>query len=252
MADPTELPPIINTAPPLNPRPGIGGSDSDVSSPVPQTNSNSITGTPGTGGTISIGTYHGYPIPEPHRVWKFDVFLPNLVPKDRMPIVQSIEPSFDNTSVDQHPIGGRHHFAANFFDATELQLLFYDDENQNPIEFIYAWKKLIRNYNDAGIDDGTYRYPGGSGGYFRDIDVYLMNMKNKATYNISYRDCFPTQMAPLRLDYEPSARTVIAQHFAVNRITTLKMITQASAANPVQGPPAGAALNLANVQALRL
>lgn len=246
----TELPPITVEAPR---GPGVTGTDTDTTgTPRAPPTVESITGTPGTGGLKGIGTYHGYPIPDPHQVWKFDVFLPPLVEPRRMPIVQSIEPGFDNTSPESHGIGGRHQFGAAFFDATELRILFYDDENHLPLEYIYAWKKLMRNYNDAGIDDGTYKYPKGNTGYFRDIDVYLYDMKNQPRYNITYKNCFPTVMAPLRLDYEPSHRTVIAQAFAVNRITTLKMGAQSTSANPSPIGPAGASFNLTNVQRLSI
>jgi hypothetical protein len=179
--------------------------------------------------------------------------LPKLtgISDDKMPIVQQIEAGFDNVvSPESHPIGGRHHFSAGFFDATALQLLFYDDEYQNPIEYIYAWKKLMRNYNNQGIDDGTYKYPGGPGGYLRDINVWLQNMKNEDTYRIVYKGCFPVQMAPLRLDYEPSARSVISQTFAVNRIITLEQGRVTSTANPSPAAQSGAALR--NIQALQL
>jgi hypothetical protein len=162
------------------------------------------------------------------------------------PIVQAIEPGFDNTSSEHFPIGGRHHFTANFFDASELSLMFYDDINHTPIEYIYAWKKLIRNYNDnTGIDDGTYSYPTK---YFRDISVFLTDMQNNNRYNLIYKDCFPTAMHPIRLDYGPSERTVIAQSFAVNRIVTKKSGAQASTANPSRITPAGAALRLQQLQ----
>ena len=213
----------------------------------------SVTGTPGTGGFKSIGSYHGFPVPDPHQVWRFNVYLPPLVSQQKMPIVQAIDPGFDNTSQEAYPIGGRHHFSANFFDATELHLQFYDDENQSPIEYIYAWKKLIRNYNpDTGLDDGTYNYPHGTNGYFQDISVYLLDAKNESRYKIIYRDCFPTVMSPIRLDYGPSARTVIAQSFAVNRVLTLVLGTQKSTANPTPAAPTGAAFNLRNVQTLQV
>jgi hypothetical protein len=251
----TELPPITVEAPPVGP--GVSGSDTDVSFPVPRTppTASSITGTPGTGGSITFGTYHGQPIPEPHRVYKFDVRLPTVDNYfEALPIVQSISPGFDNTGFDQHPIGGRHHFTAHFFQVTNLQLLFYDDEVHTPIEYIYAWKKMIRNYDqNTGMDDGTYKYPEGTNGYLRDINVFLLNMQNEKKYNIIYSKCFPTEMAPLRLDYEPSARTVISQTFAVNRIITKKVVgSQSSTATPSAITPAGAAINPLNVQALRL
>jgi hypothetical protein len=232
--------------------PGIGGTDVDVSTPVPQTTPTSITGTPGTGGKITFGTYHGLPVPEPHRVWRFDIALPAIQGVAK-PIVQSLEPGFDNISSEHHPIGGRHHFEAGFFDASELRLLFYGDENQTPLEYILAWKKLIRNYNaDTGLDDGTYKYSDGHDGYFKDIVVTLQNMKNEDKYKITYKKCFPTVTAPLRLDYEPSARTVVAQSFAVNRIITVKVGSQSTTANPAAITPAGASFNLLAIPRLQL
>lgn len=243
----TELPPITVEAPR---GPGVTGTDTDASG-IPQTppTAQSVTGTPGTDGLISWGTYHGQPIPEPHRIWKFDVTLPNFTGV-RTPIVQSIESGFDNTSPEQYPIGGRHHINANFFDATPLSLLFYNDENQTPIEYILAWKKLIRNYDpNTGLDDGTYNYPEGTNGYFKPIIVLLQNVKSQVVYRITYDKCFPIQMHPMRLDYEPSGRTVIAQTFAVNRIITRK--DQSSAQGPAI-PKVGAALNLVNIQRLQV
>jgi hypothetical protein len=203
----------------------------------------SVTGTPGTGGLKTIGTWGGVPVPDPHQVWKFTVYLPPM--GVATPIVQSLEPGFDNTSPENFPIGGRHHFTANFFDASELSLVFYDDINHTPIEYIYAWKKLIRTYNSDGIDDGTYNYPDH---YFRDISVFLTDMQNNNRYNLIYKDCFPTAMHPIRLDYGPSERTVIAQSFAVNRVITKKSGAPASTANPSRITPAGAAFNLQQLQ----
>ena len=233
----------------------IVGLDAEVSTPTPQrpspTLAENITGTPGTGGQKTFGTYRGKPIPEPHRVWKFDVTLPNFSGVDT-PIVQRIEPGFDNTSPEAYPIGGRHHFSANFFDATELHVLFYGDEKQTPIDYIFAWKKLIRNYNaNTGLDDGTYNYPEGVNGYFRPIDVLLQNVKSQTVYKITYMNCFPAAMAPLRLDYEPSQRTVIAQTFIVNRVVTQSIGQGGTTANPTIAP-AGAAFNLTNVQRLQV
>jgi hypothetical protein len=229
----------------------ITGTDVDVSTPVPASTANSITGTPGTGGRITYGTYKGKPVPDPHQVWKFDVDLPPIPGIQTNPIVQQIEPGFDHTAPEQHPIGGRHFFIADFFDATELRLIFYDDMNHTPIEYIYAWKKLMRNYNsDTDIDDGTYKYPLGTNGYFQDIRVHLLDMQNKERYLLTYKWCFPTQMQPLRLDYEPSQRTVIAQSFAVNRIITKKISNQSSTANPSPISPAGAAIR--NIPTLQI
>jgi hypothetical protein len=85
----------------------IAATDIVVSTPTPQKpppTMESITGTPGTDGSKTFGTYRGQPIPEPHRIWKFDVDLPKIRnPSDPSrdvptPIVQSIEPGFDNTS----------------------------------------------------------------------------------------------------------------------------------------------------------
>jgi hypothetical protein len=230
----------------------IVGSDVEIPTPTPQAlTAESITGTPGTGGQKTFGTYGGNPIPEPHRVWKFTVTLPPFSGVG-IPIVQSIEPGFDNTSPEAYPIGGRHHFAANFFDATELRILFYGDEMQTPIDYIFAWKRLIRNYNtNTGLDDGTYNYPEGTNGYFRNIVVNLQNVKSQNMYMITYMNCFPTVMAPLRLDYEPSARTVIAQSFVVNRILTQNVSQGGTTANPTI-VPAGASFNVTNIQSLQV
>ena len=245
------------------PMPNIAGSDLIVPNPTPTPQprfANSFTGTPGTDGIITNYTFNGAPVPEPHRVWKFTVQLPKWPTLDTntvMPIVQSIEPGFDNTSPDNHPIGGRHHFIADFFDATELRLLFYGDEMMSPIEYILAWKKLIRNYNnDTGLDDGTYNYPEGPNGYLQKIVVKLQSYGNQNVYEIDYLDCFPTVMAPLRLDYEPSGRTAIAQSFAVNRVVT-KKLTTGSDPNLIKAQqsritPAGAAFRFNNIQRLGL
>ena len=242
----------------------VAVSDVQVSTPTPGRapviTTESITGTPGTGGQKAYGTYHGDPVPQPHLVWRFDVFLPNISATDnngntitsKRPIVQSIEPGFDNTGPEGHSIGGRHHFGATFFDATELRMLFYDDEDHTPLQYILAWKRLMRNFNDDGTDDGTYKYPEGENGYFQDIDVYLLDLKNTRRYNIRYKKCFPTVTAPLRLDYEPSGRTVIAQSFAVNRIVQIKMGGGGTTANPTPITPAGAAFSPGNLQRISL
>jgi hypothetical protein len=249
----------------LLPMPNIAASDVIVPTPTPTPPprfANNFSGTPGTDGIITNYTFNGAPVPEPHRIWKFKVQLPKWPTLDSsvvMPIVQSIEPGFDNTSPVVHPIGGRHHFQADFFDATELRLLFYGDEGMSPIEYILAWKKLIRNYNsDTGLDDGTYNYPEGQNGYLQKIVVTLQSYGNQDIYQITYKDCFPTTMAPLRLDYEPSGRTAIAQSFAVNRIVTQKL-TGTSTSNPNflkaqqnRITPGGAAFRLNNIQRLGL
>jgi hypothetical protein len=224
----------------------VVGVDVEVPIPTPRgATVESLTGTPGTGGVKTIGTFNDAPVPDPHQVWKFTVNLPSMSGVAK-PIVQSLEPGFDNTSPENFPIGGRHHFTANFFDASELHLVFYDDINHTPIDYIYAWKKLMRNYdNNTGIDDGTYSY---SINYYKDISVFLTDMQNNNRYQLIYKDCFPTAMHPIRLDYGPSERTVIAQSFAVNRIITKSISAQASTANPSRIAPAGAAFRLQVLQ----
>jgi hypothetical protein len=244
----------------LIPMPNVAASDVIVATPTPTpspTFANNFSGTPGTDGIITNYTFNGEPVPEPHRVWKFNVQLPKFGAV-RVPIVQSIEPGFDNTAPDNHPIGGRHHFQADFFDATELRMLFYGDEAMTPIDYILAWKKKIRNYNiNTGLDDGTYNYPEGTDGYLQDITVILQSYGNETTYRIVYQKCFPTVMAPLRLDYEPSGRTAIAQSFAVNRVVTNSATEEGASSNLVKAQqrrivPGGAAFKFNNIQRLSL
>jgi len=185
-----------------------------------------FTGTPGTGGTITVGVYHGLIVPEPHRVFKWDVFLPEIGGVTR-PIVQAVNPIFDNTKPDPHPIGGRHMNIADWFDTTdnELTLVMYNDAYTSrtgsfvactPLEYILAWKKLIRPYGElSGIDDGTYNYPIT---YWKDIYVYFQDMQNNIVYTLWYKQCFPTTTAPVHLDYENPGRSTISQAFSVNRV----------------------------------
>jgi hypothetical protein len=238
----------------------VVAADVEVSTPTPlrPPTVESLTGTPGTDGQKVFGTYQGQPIPEPHRIWKFDVILPKLTAPGSgvnvaTPIVQNLECGFDNTTPEQYPIGGRHHVSANFFDATALNLLFYNDENQTPIEYILAWKKLIRNYDpNTGLDDGTYNYPEGTNGYFKPIVVILQNIKSQAVYRITYDKCFPTAMQPMRLDYEPSGRTVIGQTFAVNRIISRKDQSAGQGPPAPAIPKAGTGFSVVNLQRLQL
>jgi hypothetical protein len=186
---------------------------------------NNFTGTIGTNGQITIGTYHALEIPEPHRIFKFDVLLPPLPGNPLRPIVESVVCSFDNTIAEPHPIGGRHMFIADFFDTSELNMIMYNDAYSDdsgnlisctPLEYILAWKKLIRPFSQStGSDDGTYLYPIN---YWYDIYVYIQDMQNHIVHTLWYKYCFPTTTATLHLDYESPGRSKIAQSFSVGRL----------------------------------
>jgi hypothetical protein len=218
---------MVNTVTP-------GVASLDIQTPVtsPRTSpaqANNFSGTIGTGGQITIGTYHAQWIPDPHRAFKFDVILPPIGGVSR-PIVQSVIPTFDNTQQEPHPIGGRHLFIADYFDTSEITMVMYNDAISDsetgsqivctPLEYILAWKKLMRPYdNNTGYDDGTYTYPNT---YWKDIYVYFQDMQNNRLYTLQYHNCFPTTTAPMHLDYENPGRSTVTQAFSVSRIKMIK------------------------------
>ena len=221
--------------PPPNVAAKVQGFDSVVPGGRAPSNSpallNNYTGTPGTGGVITFGTYHGQPIPEPHRMWKWDIKLPDITIQGSAagssasgassttfspPIVQSIEVPFDNTAPVPHPIGGRHRYIADVYDTTGLRLVFFNDDNQTPIQYINAWRFLIRQFDqNTGLDNGLYQYPII---YMKQIQIFLQNQKSNTSITLVYDDCFPNATGSMRLDYaSTNNRTEIMQEFVVNR-----------------------------------
>jgi len=220
------------TVTPPNTAPNIQGTDTVVvGGPLlPFSLAQNSTGTTGTGGRITIGTYQGRPIPEPHRIYKWEIDLPQMsIPATSAgtdattipdPIVQEVSCTFDNTVPSSHPIGGRHRFLADTFDTTALMLTFYNDEDQTPIRYINAWKALIRTLNTSGegegMDNGLYQYPTT---YLKPIYLYLQDLKTQTRMKISFLDCFPSVSAPMKLDYRPTnSITEVHQEFIINRV----------------------------------
>jgi hypothetical protein len=230
-----------------------------VSSPIllsPQ--AGNFTGTLGTNGQITIGTYHAEAIPEPHRIFKFDVILPPIASTQgvtvKRPIVQAVTLSFDNTQAEPHPIGGRHMFVADFFDTSELLMELYNDAYTDdsgnivactPLEYVQAWKRLIRPYTPStGIDDGTYMYPIN---YWQSIYVYIQDMQSNMVYTFWYKYCFPTTTGTLHLDYESPGRSRISQAFSVGRLS----LTEGRVGPNLVTSPSGST-SLGSVQQLSL
>jgi hypothetical protein len=233
----------MSTVIPPNTSPNVQGSDTlVVGGPRPLDIAQNFTGTLGTGGVMTFGTYHGSPIPEPHRIYKWDIKLPTLTSTPGVvgpsivntPIVQSIDLGFDATAPTPHAIGGRPRNIADLYNTNEMRLVFYNDEDQTPIWYIRSWHSLIRIFNTtgegAGLDNGLYQYPVT---YMKNIQIFLQDQKSKTRMTITLIDCFPSQTGIMKLDYKPIDRTEIMQEFIVNRIK----VESTPAGNQLAMPP---------------
>jgi hypothetical protein len=171
--------------------------------------------------------FDGDPIAEPQRTYDYRVILPNI--GTEVPIAEGIDINvIETTSQSPEPIGGRHRYVANTYDAPPLTLILYHNQASDSIaghialNYIHYWQRLVQN------DDGTYNYPET---YLFSIYFNFLNVDQTIGFTLEYRKCFPLTAAPIPMRYNRSDRTAITVTFSVERV--IKTVVGSSTAASV-------------------
>ena len=112
--------------------------------------------------------------------------------------------------------GGGEVILPSFTRVGDVSITFQEDEKGTILRALEAWKLLVVN------EEGVFGYPDsgdGATGFKKKGTLMLLDGSNNEHTEISLRGMWPLSTSPVALTYTESAKVVITQEFAVDRVT---------------------------------
>ena len=147
-------------------------------------------------------------LPDPMLQFKWVAkYLPFDLPPEYM---ENIDLPFNNLSVSEGVfVGGKFLYYPGTHTISSFNISVYEDRNGRALAWINRWKSRVKNF-----ETGAYFLPGN---YKRNIIVSQLDQKNNPVTTIKLKGCWPSDTAPMQLNYtDGSARIIHQQTFSVD------------------------------------
>jgi hypothetical protein len=122
--------------------------------------------------------------------------------------VESVQWTMNKVQQKQRFQGGRYIHRPDFHDIDPVTMVIYETENFDALESILKWKLSVVD------SEGNYGLPAD---YMKDITMELWNQSSESAAMTRYlRNCWPTETAPLELNYTDSGRITLSVTFSAD------------------------------------